>query len=310
MADKYQLENAEHRAKMQKICDFFKMGRVLTWTSLKITAPCMSLLKLQTNQGTYSIKEYASLKKNQLKNVFYIKKILSTHQIPLYLSLSDAHQNDFIYEDETSCWSVTPWVFGENIKISNILTIHIEQIAKILGKIHKLQINFPELPSEVLLELSHVLFDHIDAAGVGSDKIDPKFKHWRNLFDQHAEVLKEDLVISHGDLLPQNVIWETDQKPILIDWDNAGWINQDIDLFNTAINWAGIESGIFNRSHYDYFIDIYRIENPRKIQIDKASISASLGSWLNWLFFNDKQGHQEAVNMTLRSLKILEREFF
>ncbi len=117
-------------------------------------------------------------------------------------------------------------------------------------------------------------------------------------------------MLSHGDLLPQNVIWGTESHPILIDWNNAGWINQDIDLFNTAINWAGIESGIFNRLLYDYFIEIYLRESPRKIQINQDLIAASLGSWLNWLVFNERLGNKKAVEISLKALEILEREFF
>jgi len=301
MADKRQFENLEIRAKIQKICDFFQIGRVLTCTSLSITAPCMSLVKLQTNQGTYSMKEYAGLKKKQLEKVLFMKIFFSAHAISLYLSKSHV-ENNFIYEDEISCWIVTPWVFGQNLKLKDITTSHVELIAKISGKIHKLQLNFPEA--------SDVLSDHIDDTNFDLDKIDPKFNYWRNLFEQHAGLLKENLVISHGDLLPQNVIWESDQNPVLIDWDNAGYINQDLDLFNTAINWAGIESGILNRSHYECFISTYLRENPRKIQIDKSLIYASLGSWLNWLIFNHKLGNKKAVDITLKSLNILEREFF
>lgn len=302
MADKYQFQNLENRSKIQQICDFFQMGRVLKWTSLQIAAPCKSLLKLQTNQGIYSFKEYTVSKKNQLENAGFIKKIFTSHHIPLYmpLCLKKDRKNNFIYvcEDDLSCWSVTPWVFGQRLKLSDISISHVELMAKILGRIHKLKINFPEA--------TEVLSGFIEDGGFS----DFTFRRWRDLFEQHADLLKENCVISHGDLLPQNVIWETDQNPVLIDWDNAGWINQDIDLFNTAINWAGIESGLFNRSLYDYFIKAYLIENPRKIQIDKSLISASLGSWINWLIFNDKQGNKEAVGVTLRALEVLEREFF
>lgn len=299
---------------MQTICDFFQLGKILTCISLPVTAPCLSLMKVQTSQGTYSIKSYPRSRKKQLEKVFLIKKIFNSHQIPLSQVLlfpSLQSSDNFIYEDDSSCWSVAPWVFGCSLELNEILDNHIEVIAKILAKIHKLQVDISEAGH--VLSSHNIDFKSEDELNIGlGAKLGDGLEKLAQRFNNYNNILKENLVIGHGDLLPQNVIWKVGYKfkPILIDWDNAGWINQDIELFNTAINWAGVESGYFNRKLYDKFIEFYLIENARKIYIDQVLISASLGSWLNWLIVNHKQRNKKAVDTTLRALDVLEREFF
>ena len=50
-------------------------------------------------------------------------------------------------------------------------------------------------------------------------------------------MLSTTTVISHRDLDPKNVMWNYN-KPVLIDWESAGYINPMQDLIETAIYWS------------------------------------------------------------------------
>jgi thiamine kinase-like enzyme len=268
----------DEREKIQKICDFFGFGEIVALLSLSKSASVL-FFQLRTTRGVYIFKSYALQKKNQLQCSIKIKKFF-------------ADKENYFYENEKNCWIISEWQNGKVLNLSEIKIMHIQFIAKILGKMHKKQ--------DLSLSVFPVLSFDIEIIQ------DEKFKKYYEQFQKYFFLLKENLVVSHGDLLPQNIVWDENEKPILIDWDNAGLINQDIDLFNTAINWAGIESGTLNQSFYKQFIQSYLLENPREIQIDRAVIAASLGSWLNWWAINQKLGNQKEVEKTINALKILE----
>jgi Ser/Thr protein kinase RdoA (MazF antagonist) len=288
---------SQNSADIQKIWNFFAQGKVLQFHILPQMSSLKILFHLQTTKGSYKLTGYARLEKKQLENVIYCKNIFAVQGIPLPLPLASG-KNCF-YEDKKMYWYIVPWIEGQVLTPDQISLAQINKIARILAKIHKFRFKLPHaLP---------VLRDKVpDVSVPGCAK---ECKNWQHHFTQHAWLIKENLVCSHGDLLPQNVVWTTPQTAFLIDWDNAGLINQDIDLFNTAINWAGIESGKLNKKHYCYFIESYLKENPRPIKLDHALIAASLGSWLNWLIFNQENGHTETVDTTLKVLHILEQEF-
>lgn len=226
--------------KLPDICKRLELGEIIDRTSLSKNFTCNAHFQIQTTLNTFLVKLYPLDKKNQLKSSVFIKKIFT------------GEENRWC-EGGNKLWVASVWHEGKVLALDEITLCHVEIIAKKLADMHKRKIEvtpvFPVL------------------------SIAPSLK-------VYADVLQQNLVISHGDLLPQNVVW--DPAPIIIDWDNAGLINQDIELFNTAINWAGIESDFFKVDHYNYFIKKYYEAYPRTIHIDEVLIKASLSSWLAW----------------------------
>jgi thiamine kinase-like enzyme len=56
------------------------------------------------------------------------------------------------------------------------------------------------------------------------------------------DVLKENTVVSHGDLDQKNVLWDSENNPILIDWESARKLNPTYEIVNVALDWSGINS--------------------------------------------------------------------
>jgi len=226
--------------KLPEICKRLKLGEIIDRTSLPKNFTCNTHFQIQTTLNTFLLKLYPLDKKNQLKSSVFIKKIFT------------GEENRWC-EWKNRLWVASPWHEGKVLALDEITLSHVEIIAKKLADMHKRKIE--------VTPAFHVL------------SIAPSLK-------AYAEVLLQNLVISHGDLLPQNVVWNL--APIIIDWDNAGLINQELELFNTAINWAGIESDFFKIDYYKYFIQKYYEAYPRTICIDEVLIKASLSSWLAW----------------------------
>lgn len=113
-------------------------------------------------------------------------------------------------------------------------------------------------------------------------------------------MLKTHTVISHGDLDQKNVLWDSNNHQILIDWESACKINPTYDIINTAFYWSGITTD-FNKVLFFKMIDAYQeaggIINP---QHTTAALHGTF-SWIGWLMYNIERScsHGESEQKTL-----------
>src|SRR3990167_4487864 len=166
------------------------------------------------------------------------------------------YQNNpfFIFNDETVM--VFSYVKGKPLMQNKIRPYHVKQIAHALSK--QLQNCFPML--EFIL---------------------------KNI-SKHEGILKNNLVISHRDCDPKNVLWDADDHFYIIDWESAGLINKKKDVIATAIYWSLDDSFKINLDHLSVFLKAYQEENPNVICRDEieAGFYGFMGDWLGWLEFN------------------------
>jgi thiamine kinase-like enzyme len=111
---------------------------------------------------------------------------------------------------------------------------------------------------------------------------------WNVRANQSVIRLESELVISHRDLEPKNVIWSL-KDPVIIDWESAGYINPMQDLIETAIYWARDGKGSLDRDRFLAFINGYKMKYG-KIQANWEMVleSGYLGK-LGWLEYSLKR---------------------
>jgi Ser/Thr protein kinase RdoA (MazF antagonist) len=263
---------------LAKICDFYVAGRFLRATSIKKKGFIHNVLQVHTTQNIYLLKQYAFSEKKQLQIIKKLIKKFSEAEISCATPLM--HSTKLFYHEGNNLWLMFPWVTGKRLELKEISPAHIKIIAKILGKIHRLQLRIINVKPALANKLNRLRLENI--VGVKNKQL---IKSSIRKFSLARQLIQHDQVISHGDLFPANVIWRTANKPVLIDWDHCGKINQEIDLFNTAINWSGIEASRIDINKYKLFLANYSKTNPRQIFITRKIIHASYGSWLNWIAY-------------------------
>ena len=199
------------------------------------------------------------------------------------------YQNNpfFIFNDETVM--VFSYVKGKPLMQKKIRPYHVKQIAHALSKIHQANIsvdNAPpvEPPSETLFKITSAHFE-----------ISKQFQHSLPMLEfilknilKYEGILKNNLVISHRDCDPKNVLWDADDHFYIIDWESAGLINKKKDVIATAIYWSLDDSFKINLDHLSVFLKAYQEENPNVICRDEieAGFYGFMGDWLGWLEFN------------------------
>lgn len=93
----------------------------------------------------------------------------------------------------------------------------------------------------------------------------------------------EGLIMSHRDLNPKNVIWDFNQKPHIIDWEWAGWIDPDFEAIHTALMWSGLMAAEFHEIPYRAFLAAYATGGHRITKNIFSLLNSVDDLWMDWL---------------------------
>jgi Ser/Thr protein kinase RdoA (MazF antagonist) len=191
---------------------------------------------------------------------------------------------------------VFDWIDGKSLKARDINASHCKKMGSIISSLHMGDFSdlgianncsedrrptdwnfYLDKGQETNAEWTTLLLENIEM-----------LSKWNALAIISAKQLSSDMVISHGDLDPKNVMWDK-IDPILIDWECAGYRNPMQDLIETAIYWSENESGEIDKDKFLAFITGYK-RTEEQLQANWGMILASgfLGK-LDWLEYSLKR---------------------
>ncbi len=285
---------------LHHLCEVYQIG-----SCLSEPIPCRGGLlhhtyRFETTEGQFVIKYlYPAIinqtgKKDRYRITEFIARQLSQHVSGI---TAITHEGDPLFTFENETVMVFPYVNAAILQQHDVTLPHIEKIAQMLSKIHQANIQVDHVPSVEFPDQSIV---------ARLEKYVPDIGDIYEKLKLHKEVLENNLVISHRDCDPKNVLWDKKGNYFIIDWESAGWINRTKDVLVTAIYWSFDE-------HYHIRLD-YLLEFLRKYQgeINEQEIEAGLygllGDWIEWLDFNlsrkeialgAKEAHQTIVTIPI-----------
>ena len=216
------------------------------------------------------------------------------------------------------------WVDGKSLKPNEINIVHCENIGAILADIH--MTDFSELgiindrsDNVQLTDWNYYLQKGQKNNTVWVNlllEIIDKLYDWNDQANESARLLASDMVISHRDLDPKNVMWNQD-NPIIIDWEAAGYVNSMQELTETAIYWSENEMGVIDKERFLAFIDGYKKKygtlqsNWRMVLIN--GFSGKLG-WLEyslkrslWIECTDEEEQQMGTTQVTETINAIRR---
>ncbi len=121
-------------------------------------------------------------------------------------------------------------------------------------------------------------------------------------YAEAAELLREELVISHRDTDQKNVLWHNDKEPVIIDWEAAGLTNPALELFEVALYWSDGAKSDAGRQAFRECIRGYRSGCPAPRTPARAALFGVTGNALEWLEFNMRRSANDAIEAEERSL--------
>lgn len=281
-----------------KLCGKYRLGRVIK-PPLAVTGGLLhKMYHVVTDKGEYAVKilnPNIMKRDNVLNNMIYSEQI--SNELKNKINLIGAKEFDskrVIMLDEYY-FMVFEWLEGKSVFGDDITENHCEQIGLALGKIHKANIHIeglkPEGQARKLIDWDYLLNEaekqKVDYAGIIRDNLS-KLKKWdRQSAGSFKEVSKRQ-VISHRDLDPKNVMWK-DNKPFIIDWEAAGYVNPFQELIEVINYWCVNPLGKYDNNKLSKLMKGY-VQSMNIAGVNwEAILNCSYDGMSGWLEYNLKR---------------------
>ncbi|WP_202708844.1 phosphotransferase [Sporosalibacterium faouarense] len=291
--------NEKYNIQMKKLCYKLELG-ALTEAPKEISGGLLhKMFCIKTTKGKYAIKALnpqIMLRPTAMKNYINSERIadIAANHIPaLPAKIIDG---TFIHEMDSQFYLVFDWIKGRSIRAKDITLENCKKIGTILAKIHKidysdLDIIYEKSDYEKLIDWKYYMKKGKEENAVWSNLIQENLNRLYELNDRvnKSEIfLSSNVVISHRDLDPKNVMWNED-NPIIIDWEASGYINPMKEMIETAIYWSEDESGHIDKERFLAFISEYKKIYGELNGDWKVVLSNGFSGKLGWLEYSLKR---------------------
>jgi len=192
-------------------------------------------------------------------------------------------------------YMVFEWLDGVSIFPPDITSQNCMMIGLLLAKIHSADVIIPNIQKEsndtALYEWNQYLLLGMETDSIWvkelSEVIDD-LKKWNRESNEASISLNKQLVLSHRDLDPKNIMWKNND-PYIIDWESAGFINPYQELLEVLNYWANNGKGELDK---DKFMSLYNsyteIAGCCIVNWDKV-LATGFAGMLGWLNYNFKR---------------------
>ena len=254
-----------------------------------------------TSKGVFAVKALNNeimKRPGALDNTINAEKIamISGSMIPAVASCEI--QGKQIHKIGGQYYMIFPWVEGKSVFPPDISKKHCEIIGDILGKMHRLNITLDEVKAEEecvpMYEWDKYLQmakeQEVQSGGWLSqyEKAIKDIIAWNRAAYDAQDILTKNVVISHRDLDPKNVIWDG-LNPFVIDWEAAGYVNPYQELLEVINYWADNGKGRLYREYFDVIIDAYERHMSIRNVVWEKVFAGSYAGMLGWLAYNVKR---------------------
>lgn len=309
---------------LTELCALFELGTPIK-PPVRVFGGLLHIMwRVDTDKGTYAIKQlsqYINLNDENVRKNYelteYIAFRFSKSGIPAISAIEKSGQHlAFI---QGIGFLVYPWVDAKTLDEDEISEKHAMKISEILAKMHKINLNVPEI-SQSKFDV-HSKEKIIELISKSESFNCPFANHLKEIKDNILEAndayqnaissLKNLSVISHGDLDQKNVLWDENDNPILIDWESARKLNPTYEIVNASLDWSGITTH-FNKDLFVKMIKGYEavggIINEEHLI---PAFNGVLGNWLNWMVHNierscvdsDSNSESDQRNISIKEVK-------
>ncbi|PFT64851.1 aminoglycoside phosphotransferase [Bacillus cereus] len=254
---------------------------------------------IETHKGKYAIKilnPQIMIRPDAMMNYINSERIANLVSEKVPAVPAKIINGDVIKTIDNQFYIVFDWIEGKTLKPNTINCSHSEKIGSILADIHRTDFSELHIKEDLGNNEQSIEWKYYIQRGQKSNtewvelllEIVDKLYEWSELTNKANRLLSANLVISHRDLDPKNVLWNKD-NPVLIDWESAGYVNPMHDLFETALYWSEDEEGNVDKERFFAFINGYK-KRYGETQANWSTVleSGFLGK-LGWLEYNLKR---------------------
>ena len=286
---------------IEKLMSTLRLGRLME-EPVRIEGGLLhKMYRVSTSDGLFAVKVLnpeIMKRLDALSNTIYSEKVAKAFDglIPAVVSLEiDGKQVHKLGEEY---YMVFLWTDGASVFPREITPHHCEAIGSILGKMHHRNLKVEGI---ILKEDSFRMYaweeylQRINDLGYSDKEWVAAYKkafkdirRWNEKACESESYLSQLTVISHRDLDPKNVMW-SDDKPYIIDWEAAGYVNPYQEFLEVINYWADDGAGKPVKEKYDALVNAYRrYMDISAVKWDEVFHGSYIGM-LGWLEYNVKR---------------------
>ncbi len=289
----------EQSGHIDYLCAAFGLGAAMRAPLRVVGGFHHRMWRLDTERGSFAVKQLASDadlsspdETNRYNVAERVAEAFARRGVPALVAL--AAGGSFLQRVGGEGYLVYPWTDARAADRNHISTEQTLAVARLLAEMHRGEIDVPNVArrrggthpeEEVGPLIRQAVARNVHNARLLLDQLDELERIGAGQLAA-IELLRGDSVISHGDLDHKNVLWQTDGRPLLIDWEAARWLNPTYETLLEGLDWSGITSEL-DLARFEGFLTAYRGAGGT---IDGASITAAfdcmLGDWLLWMMYN------------------------
>jgi aminoglycoside phosphotransferase (APT) family kinase protein len=261
-----------YKLNFEKLCATYKLGSLQDEPEQIFGGFLHRMYRMTTDQAEYAVKALnpqIMLREAVMNNIMAAEKAAELarsnglHALPALL-----HEGSCMHETDGQYYLLFPWVQGQSIPAGLAGLEHCITMGKVLAAIHTTDFSslHKELQRDSAAELLRTDWNGYTLQGQamglpwsGSLMADlDKLYHYEEMVNAAMPILNGNRIISHRDLDPKNVLWDDGGRPVIIDWEAAGWINPAQELIEVALYWSDFERGHIRKDAFGALIHAYR----------------------------------------------------
>ena len=292
---------------IESICKCYGLGKLMESPKRVYGGLLHKMWYFKVKKGAYAVKQLTEdinlTNKSIIDNYNLTEKIASVFiqkGIPAVSAIKCL--DNYLFIIEGGGFLVYPWISAESLDKDAISESKALQIGGILAQMHQINLKIPEILApqfdihendKILALVKKTIESECPFSKVLKGQLSELITA-NEAYHQAIPILKQQVVVSHGDLDQKNVLWDKLGNPVLIDWESARKINPTYEIVNASLDWSGITTE-FNSRLFLKMLEAYKKAGG---MIDPFSFEASfygvLGNWINWLVYNMERSSSKA----------------
>ena len=282
---------------IKKLIKSCKLGRLQKEPSRVSGGLLNRVYKVQTDKGTFAIKllnpevmkrENAKRNHTFAETVSNIAKDNNVSCLPAKII-----DGEILQQIDGYYFLIFDWFEGKAITDEELTIEKTKKAAKELLKIHKIDFGKLKEKCKAYYDTDAVdwefYIEKIDNKKIKKLLLDNihKFSELDKQSIKSLKIISKNMLISHRDLDLPNILWDSKENPVIIDWESTGLINPSMEVIDTAWNWSGGQN-YFDKEKFSAFITTYK-ENGGKLDEFNESLKADYKAKFGWLEYNLKR---------------------
>ena len=290
------MSDIKYNINIKMLCSELKLGEVISEPSPIAGGLLHKMYAVETTKRRYAIKvlnPQIMIRHTAMLNFINSEKIANhlADKIPALAAL--IINGDVIHCVEGQYYMVFNWIEGIALKANEINQEHCRAIGSILADIHSTDYSDLGIRNDLLFHDKVIDWNYYLQKGKENNSlwVNALLETIKNLYiwnDQSIEASKSlasNLVLSHGDLDSKNVLWN-EGKPIIIDWESAGYINPMQDLIEVAVYWSENLNGNIENNKFSAVLKGYKNKNGKLCDEWKPALYIGYLGKLKWLEYS------------------------